>query len=632
MSKIILLDENTRRKIAAGEVIERPVSVVKEMLENSLDAQASKIDIDILDGGTKLIRMIDNGEGINKNDIPLVFERYATSKISTFKDLFSLSSFGFRGEALSSISSVSFVEMETATVDDKVSSVFSIDSRGAHFGKPSPFRKGTCISVSNLFYNIPVRKKFLDSITREFSLIYDLVVKYSLIFPNIDFTLNHQNELIYSTRGYRTTEDILLKLYGYKLKDDLLILKNIELKKHTYVDAWFFKESINKNTKKHEIFFINGRLIESNKINNMLDEVYHTLIPKGRFPVVVLNFKIPSDELDINIHPNKKKIKLFGDDIWREVFVETLKEKLWQSNLEKEKTFFFSGQSTISVSQIENEKVENEIREREQHDSILFNDKKNNTIQSSKQVDIKNKDHRLFNENDRIEYALPKTISHEVRDSNFSNKILDSAYTVDVKNIKSLKIIGQLNNTFILAENKEALYIIDQHTCHERILYERLMYKQNREKENYLSQMLLFPEQIHLTPKQEEVLIDNILQLNTLGFIIEIKDNLICKLSGIPKSLTNINNISFYLQDLLDRLSYYPKITNSDLVEEVLTTRSCKDAVKANWILDFSDMRYLLEQLSLTNNPHTCPHGRPIIYKITMQELYSIFFRGMYKA
>ena len=152
------------------------------------------------------------------------------------------------------------------------------------------------------------------------------------------------------------------------------------------------------------------------------------------------------------------------------------------------------------------------------------------------------------------------------------------------------------------------------------------MYKQNREKENYLSQMLLFPEQIHLTPKQEEVLIDNILQLNTLGFIIEIKDNLICKLSGIPKSLTNINNISFYLQDLLDRLSYYPKITNSDLVEEVLTTRSCKDAVKANWILDFSDMRYLLEQLSLTNNPHTCPHGRPIIYKITMQELYSIFF------
>lgn len=624
MSKIILLDENTRYKIAAGEVIERPVSVVKEMLENSLDAQANKIDIDILDGGVKLIRITDNGEGIHKDDIPLVFERYATSKISTFSDLFSLSSFGFRGEALASISSVSFVELETATIDDKISNTFSIDNHGAHFNKPSPFRQGTCISVSNLFYNIPVRRKFLGSITKEFSLIHDLIVKYSLVFPNVDFALNHQNELIYSTRGYKTTEDIFLKLYGYQLKDKLLILKNIELKKNTYVDAWFFKEDINKNTKKHEVFFINGRLVESNTIEDMLDEAYYTLIPKNRFPIVLLNFKIPSDELDVNIHPNKKKVKIFGDNIWRERFVGILKEELWHSNLEREKRFLYS---ELEKSDILTSKTEDKINK---ENNRIFDDRQSNSIESARQIEVINEKNMVSDEDNKIKYSLPQTMNNEVRDSS-SLGVLDSLYEIDIKNIRSLKIIGQLNNTFILAENKEALYIIDQHTCHERILYERLMYQQDTKEENYISQILLFPELIYLTPKQEEMLIDNIFQLNTLGFIIEIKDNLICSLSGIPKSLTNINNISSYLQDLLDRLSHYPRVTNADLIEEVLTTKSCKDAVKANWKLSFSDMKYLLEQLSSTNNPHTCPHGRPIIYKITMQELYSIFFRGSYK-
>ena len=221
----------------------------------------------------------------------------------------------------------------------------------------------------------------------------------------------------------------------------------------------------------------------------MLDEAYYTLIPKNRFPIVLLNFKIPSDELDVNIHPNKKKVKIFGDNIWRERFVGILKEELWHSNLEREKRFLYS---ELEKSDILTSKTEDKINK---ENNRIFDDRQSNSIEPARQIEVVNEKNMVSDEDNKIKYSLPQTMNNEVRDSS-SLGVLDSLYEIDIKNIRSLKIIGQLNNTFILAENKEALYIIDQHTCHERILYERLMYQQDTKEENYISQILLFPELI----------------------------------------------------------------------------------------------------------------------------------------
>lgn len=620
MSKIIRLDELTKNKIAAGEVVERPVSVVKEMLENSLDANATEIEIDILDGGVKLIRIRDNGDGIEKNDIPLVFERYATSKIKTFNDLFSLSSFGFRGEALASIATISQIDLETATKNDSKTTTYHIDHSESGYKAEKPYQKGTTIAINYLFYNVPVRKKFLSSINKEFSLIHDLVLKYSLAFPEVDFILKHQNELIYTTRGYKTTEDIFLKNYGLELSNKLIVLKNIKLSNNVIANAWLVQESFTKNTKAHEIFFINGRLIKSRLLENAIDEAYYTLIAKGRFPIVLLSFSIPSDHLDVNIHPSKKEIKIFGFENWREELIEYLKENLWQASLPQEYVY--------------NTNIETKNFNLDANDTQFTENAENLS---------ENTGHFVANE-EKIVYETPKVIQQDFNyDFNHNNHNSTSINTTEnsvnkpvlLQNNEELKkiplpdieIIGQLNYTFILGQDRENLYIIDQHTCHERILYERLMNKENRK--DIFIQPLLIPEKIQLTPIQEETLTSHILDLRTLGFIIE-KNNEDWYLNAIPKCLFLEKDFQTYLSDLLDVLINHPNIDYATLVEEILTTASCKGAVKANWKLSMDDMTYLLAELKETKNPHTCPHGRPIIIKLSMQELYMKFDRGYF--
>lgn len=617
MNRIIQLDEQTRNKIAAGEVVERPVSVVKEMLENSIDANSTSIEIDILDGGTTLIRIKDDGDGIPKEDIPLAFTRYATSKIEKFNDLFNLQSFGFRGEALASIASISQIEIETATYEDIKTNTYIINLHESTFGTEKPYRKGTVISVNHLFYNVPVRKKFLSSINKEFSLIYDLVIKYSIEFPSIDFTLTHQNELIYTSRGYNTKSELFLKNFGFDLQSKLLTFENLMLSNKVCADVLMLQESINKHTKQYEIFFINGRLVKSKLLESIVDEVYYTLIPKGRFPLIYLSFQIPSEALDVNIHPSKKEVKIHGIEAWREKLIHELKESLWKANISN-----FQYKNNYENLLSSNTSVA-------PHNDFFSNNEVHTTNLNFIAKDDKKPQLEIFYEEKAnkntidVNDNLSETTQTKENPSEINTAILQK------KDLSQLEVIGQLNNTFILAQNRDGLYIIDQHTCHERILYERLM-KKNANNTQYI-QSLLLPETMTLTPVQEETLLRHILTLRQLGFILEKSDNNLWSINGIPKAIGNANPITSYVSDLLDRLETLNDFDNAQLIEEILTTASCKGAVKANWRLSHEDIIYLLHELEKTDNPHTCPHGRPIVFRLTMQELYTIFDRGAYK-
>lgn len=622
MKKIIQLDEQTKNKIAAGEVVERPVSVVKEMIENSIDAYALNIEVDILDGGTSLIRVKDDGEGITKEDIPLAFTRYATSKIKNFNDLFELKSFGFRGEALASIASISQIEIETATENDNKTTIYVINHQTSGYSTEKPYRKGTSISVKHLFYNVPVRKKFLSSINKEFSLIYDLLMKYSIEFPNINFTLTHQNELIYTSRGYQSRKDLFLKNFGFALNNKILEFTNLRISNKIGLNALLAQESVNKPSKQYEIFFINGRLIKSKHLESIIEEAYYTLIPKGRFPLVYLSFTIPSEELDINVHPNKKEVKIHGINLWRDDLITLLKEALWNANLAN-----YQYKDNYKIVEAKNNKALDSLQpitldeiKPDNNYTYQANDSTKPQLESFYKETLKNAPLQISKSQveSRCESLQP---TQQVKDS--------SVEVLTKDNLPSLEIIGQLNNTFILAQNLDGLYIIDQHTCHERILYERLMKKHSKSKN--FTQMLLIPEKISLTPIQQETLLRHILTLRQLGFILEEKDSSTWLIHGIPKALGKTDSIESYVSDLLDRLEKITNFDNSRLIEEILTTASCKGAVKANWKLTHEDIIYLLRELETSDNPHTCPHGRPIIFKISMQELYTIFERGYYK-
>lgn len=653
MNRIQKLDAKTADKIAAGEVVERPVSVVKELLENALDSGAHHIKIEIIDGGRGLIQMTDDGQGILKEDIPLAFERYATSKISQFNDLFSLSSFGFRGEALASIASISQVDLATCTASDDHTHNFYIDQTKHYFKDDSAPVPGTTIAVKNLFYNIPARKKFMQSISREFGLIQDVVVKYSLAFPEIDFMLYHQGELVYTSAGYHSTRDLFLKLYGFELQEKLVHVPLTEIRPNLKVEAWLVQEDVNKNTRQHEIFFVNQRLVKDEKLETILEESYYTLIPKGRFPIAFVHLEIPGEEIDVNIHPNKKNVKISRLNDWENDIIELFKSFLWQANLQKYQYKTMGEIAELEKNEIseitEADKGEGmldlvlpeEVKEtgKKEEENLSFSSEAFSPQNEQQSRSTETKATPIFHKESLFpdEFIEPTNIEpaspHKETTLSLNERVEEGPeaskkYELDVKNIKNLQVIGQLNDTFILAQNYEGLYIIDQHTCHERILYERLMNAENNKE--VLVQPLLIPILVHLTPLQESTLMQSILNLRKLGFILQVDESLICEIKGIPKGLSVDNDLKTLFTDLLDRLAVYQRITPADLVEEVLTTASCKGAVKANWRLTNEDIHYLLRELGETENPHTCPHGRPIVYMISMQELYNIFERGHY--
>ncbi len=699
MGLIKRLESHIADKIAAGEVIERPLSVVKELLENSLDAGADTIEIEIREGGVSLIRVKDNGRGMDGDDLRLAFERHATSKISEFQDLFRLNTFGFRGEALPSIATVAQVEMTSCTANETVGHKIRIDGGVVKAFEETASTPGTVIDVQNLFYNIPARRKFLKSSSYEAGLIGDLVSKYAMGHPNVRFRYVSNGQLQLDTAGLSTVEQRMAYIYGNNLKSLIVAVPEYELSPGRLVKAWLVREDITRNNRGQEVFFVNGRLIKSAALSQTLEESYYTLIPKGRFPIAIVDLTIPGSELDVNIHPAKTEIKINGFEQLKPKLIDVLKDALWEANITKnaflpetvapdahrQMAEVKTAQSTYSANT--QPKTEQKTTQSAPK-SIIQEHKNTNTgknpaepVQAGEErttkpyptvkeqirnnlADVVAQPEKLYQIKPQqiipAEVEKPKTVSQDILFENADKKAVYtenvtkidsdlipkvSINTDTVKNkresvieqkdeksssdfIKQLSVIGQLNNAFILAQNEEGLYIIDQHTCHERILYEKFM-REEAEK-TQLSQPLLIPVTITLSAQQDAVLMEHIFTLRDFGFIIEHFGDRSYLLRSLPLGLHDLPDADRFFIDLLHDLESQKTVTPAIIKEKLLITASCKGAVKANWPLTEIEMKTLLYDLAQVENAHTCPHGRPIIYKITMQELYKIFKRGTY--
>jgi len=619
MERINILDPLTANQIAAGEVVERPVSVIKELVENSIDAGSTRIQITLFEGGIKKIIVLDNGWGISSSDLSVAIERHATSKLKTVQDLASLKTLGFRGEALPSIAAVSKMTIASRTKDSPVG--YSIQVNGGMKGNVIEIGHpiGTKITIDDLFYNTPARKKFLKSPSTELANISDLVGRIAMSRPEIAFELIHEKKTILKTPGNNNLTQVIFSIYGSE------VARNMKMVKHDSfpaIEGYVSIPLITRSSRHYYNFFLNGRLVKSQELTDALEEAYHTRIPSKRYPIAVLFINISPDLFDVNVHPAKLEVKFKDVLPIKEALIESIKSTL--------------NNPVASIPQIKQKPVRQEptLTQQVVFDHAKFEPYKDETSTNedtnscyTKDIEgiienISVKEHNNIEELSRI---YKDRENNQVSKDNSENQ--SSQFNHDNKNtfFSSLKILGQIGGTYIIASGNEGLYIIDQHAAHERIRYEKITncFREQPSASSHLS----VPVTIELTSEQTLWLIDNIVQLADLGFILEHFGNNTFLLRGGPRWHLEGNSQELLL-DILEKLgSGFATSIREVISEEKLFSLACKSAVKANKFLTDKDINFLLQQLDLVENPYTCPHGRPLIITITHEEIKKRFLR-----
>ncbi len=566
MGNIVLLDDLTINKIAAGEVIERPANVVKELAENAIDAGANKICIEIKNGGKTFIRVTDNGKGILEEDMPLAFERHATSKIRKIEDLEKVYSMGFRGEAVASISSVSKFTMITKTKDDILGHKMVVQGEHVLEREDVGAPQGTTIIVEELFYNTPVRFKFLKQDAAEFRYIKELVQNMALANLNVAFELINDSKTVFRSVGNNSIKDLIYILYGKDLKDNVIDVNynsgNIEI---TGVIGNTF---IARDNRKDQIFFLNGRNIKNPILTNSTDQAFKGSIGIGKYGFAILNIKMPADYYDVNVHPTKRDVRFKNEDEVYKAVYHAIKSTM----LNKE----FLGDNQIEINSEKEKYVSNEL-------SFVTNNIASNEI--------------LKNENETVEEAITRENKRKVE----------------------YKYLGILLRTYIIVEIKDELYLIDQHAAHERILYEQIKenYKKNIQNN---TQMMLVPQVVNLSHKELQFVNENLEMFKNIGFELEPFGNNSIKVNGIPDLEYKANKNDLFL-DILDEMISNERTQVKDVEERFIATVACKAAVKAHMDLDREEVDYLITTLLSLKNPYTCPHGRPTTIKVSKEEI-----------
>lgn len=637
MGIIHILDARVANQIAAGEVIERPLSAVKELVENALDAHATNITVEIDGGGVDLIKVTDDGDGFYKDDLPLAIERHATSKISDFNDVYRLDTFGFRGEALASIAVISRLRITSGQSETEPAHVFTSDADGNTALSVAAPRKGTCIEVRDLYYNVPARKKFVRSNSHESALIYDLICKFALGFPAVNFTYLSGGEVVFSSNRLDSVEDLLHYIYGERESGKIIHIKGDGFYQKQRVEAWFFPPSVTRKNRNHMTYFVNGRLIESRELDQIIDEAVYTLVPKGRFLICVLKLELPAFNVDVNIHPSKKVIKFKNLEEWRSTLVTLLKEELWLSRL----SVPFPVNAPEEPFALKRQKVEAPVKPQTLDFSAPQKTQSPPQILRRETPRVIEAPESAVAESPALYEASPlrekaAAPAHEERAAEetpaayaVENEATSQDSALTQSTLAELEYIGQLNQTFILAQDRDNLYIIDQHTLHERILYERFM--KNAAAKDVARQPLLHPVGVKVSPLQEAALVQNIFTLDALGFTVESKGPLYYELKSVPALLSQESDLALLFCDMLDDLQNTKTHRGlAEIDEEHIIMAACKGAVKAHYKLGEPEVRYLLGELAKLDNPHTCPHGRPIIMNISMNELYLFFKRGSF--
>ncbi|NLX64918.1 MAG: DNA mismatch repair endonuclease MutL [Clostridiaceae bacterium] len=630
MSKIVILDEKTANQIAAGEVIERPSSVVKEMVENSIDAGATQITVEIRNGGISYIRVTDNGSGMERDDLELAFERHATSKLRRIEDLDKLSTLGFRGEALASIASVSQLEVTTKTVDALTGTTLKMEGGRVISVNQAGSPKGTTFIVRNLFYNTPARYKFLKKDSTEAGYVYDIIQRLALANPGISFKFIQNNQTQLHTPGNHDLLSVIYSIFGKETAKSVL---PVSYKNEGFLlEGYIGKPEIARGNRNNQSVFLNGRYIKCKVITKALEDAYKTMLMQNRFPFCVLNLKYPTASYDVNVHPQKLEVR-FADEnaVYSTVYHGVRSALLKESGIREfePKTDNAKEKPDISISfppmkPAVNKRILPDVFTAVPEQPTLFD-------MPEKIVRTETRNHILPDEtgekyvNKPLFVEKSKTVE-EIRTAEvtepFEKKGPATANAL-VRELLYAEIIGQVFDTYILLQNGNNLYIIDQHAAHERIRYEML--KQRREKKENFSQVLLEPLIIKLTASEYDFVMEKQSAFQSVGFEIEAFGSNTVIIRSIPDFYeSGFNTGDFH--EILDRWIQTGS-DQSDISDEALYMISCKGALKANRTLSKEEIRGLVESLCTLENPYTCVHGRPVILTMEKKDFEKKFKR-----
>ncbi len=587
MSKIKVMDENLANKIAAGEVVEKTMNVVKELVENSIDAKSDEIKIELIDSGVKEVKVTDNGIGMDRDDAQLAFSRHATSKLKNLDDLFNIESLGFRGEALPSIASVSNVELKTS--NGEVGTYITLSGGKDMDVEDSDLQKGTTITVKDLFYNTPVRLKYLKNLYVELANITDYVNKMALSYPNIKFTLINNGKVLLDTDGKGDLKKVIYQIYGADITKKMIEISGEN--DDYYIHGYISYPEMQKSNRSAITTLVNGRVIKNNELNKIITDAYHTYIPKDKFPIIVLNIDVDPILIDINIHPTKMDIKFSKLDTLKDLVYQEITKQLERLTLIP----------TIST------RSEEALREstiplyQAFHNDAAPQPKYEETV-----LDFSVQEEEQEEENPEQQEEQEEEKEEKIR-------------------IKPMIPRGIVYSTYIIAENEDGMYIIDQHAAAERINYEKVL-KALKQETTPID--LLIPIKIELTKNEFLIMKTHADILKNYGFTIEeFGDNTIIVRSHpswIPEDIAEE-----CIRKAVDVVISKENFDLDQFIWRMASTMACRMSVKANDYLSYDDQVWLLDTLRHCDNPFTCPHGRPTIITYTKYDLEKLFKRSL---
>ncbi len=565
MSRIKKLSKETVNQIAAGEVIERPASVVKELIENSLDAGADEIAVEVEYGGKKLIKIKDNGCGMTKEEVKLAFEKHATSKIEDIEDLDELNSLGFRGEALPSIASVSKIKALTKTEDQLEGTKITLEGSDIIEIEETGCAVGTSIEVRDLFFNVPARKKYLKKTNTELAHISEVVTRNAIAYPDVEFSFTHNgNELTFVPKSDTMLENIKA-IYGKEVAKRMIkVDKEFQDMK---VEGYTSKPEIDRSNRKHIFTYVNSRFVKNNILKDGIVKGYDTLLKKGRYPLAFLDIKIAAEKIDVNVHPTKTKIRFLEREQIKDEIAESVNEALLEKNL--------IPSTTVDTSESKKTTSEGNIEKKED-----------------------------LSEQTKLE--------------------MDEETEIKESKLSHMKIVGLLKDSYIVVETPSGMAVIDQHAAHERINYEDL---KDELKQEIDSQKLVSPKTVELKSKEAALLRANEELLEELGFDLEPFGKTTFRIRGVPVIFGEVQEREI-LNSVLDELAERKENSLEERREEMIKYMACHDSITAGDKLSLTSAKKIIEKLGKTNNPYTCPHGRPTIVSFSEKEIEKWFKRN----
>ena len=591
MSFVHVLDDNTINKIAAGEVVERPASVIKELVENAIDAKADRIEVEIMAGGTSFMRVSDNGIGMSREDAEKAILRHATSKIVQVDDLQAIATLGFRGEALPSIASVSRFNLQTRQAGAELGTEIKITGGKTTEIGVAGCNLGTTIRVEDLFFNTPARKKFLKTNNNESGRINEFIIKLAISHPEIAFKLINNNKSSLATPGRGDLKETLQSLYGASVGQSLLPLEFED----EDIKLWGFvsKPSAIRSSRSWQTFIVNGRIIASRAIAKAIDNAYHALIPKSGYPLIALNIEVPQHTIDVNVHPQKTEMK-FEDEsrIFKAVYkavLDAVRPKGQVGQL---------GQLAAQADHVQ-QHVEKGLQELNFGQSVM--------------------NFPLREEKPAMTWQEGTTALAQDKSVKSVQSVVDEEEKLPTAGMIP---IGQVDDTYIIAQDGDSLYIVDQHAAHERVLFDRF----SAQAEHIPSQQLLVHLILDFSTHESQIIEENLELLAGLGFGLEPSGPNQFRLMEVPADVPS-SQAEEFIREVLASMEELHRPTAAELRQAVLATTACKAAIKAGFKLNYRQMEILLQELNDTAMPYTCPHGRPTIIKFSSDELAKMFKR-----